>query len=388
MATKDLESSDIKKQMEIEDITRCCICTDVYTDPKALPCIHTFCRKCLQETGLKANKGPGDEMPCPICRQHFKIPPEGLGGLPKNFFIERLIQVANISDSSAVTKSLCTLCLEESKEQEGTVSSTADAYCVDCKHKLCDECCKEHRKFKLTKNHKLILIDEYESGQTALADLAPVVCSVHEQRDLDVYCSDCKTVACAMCFVEKHNSHKGVDVNKCVNDFRKQIQSNTDALIECISQAQVKKVELMKAKEEMLKLAESMECDIGKRNDEIKRSADKHANCLLQSICSETQNRLKEIQIAADDIDIYVSNLESYNSYCQEIIVKGSASDICGAQSDLSVRAIELQQQFQPIIQRVIQEFKLNFRPSELEELLDEDRFNLIGEIESEWLPL
>ena len=243
MAAIESSSGGINRE-ELDDMTTCCICTEVYTDPKALPCIHTFCMKCLQETGLKTNKGPGDEMPCPICRRLFKIPSEGFRGLPKNFFIERLIQVSKVSDPSAVTKALCSVCLEESKEQEGKEIPTADTYCVECKHKLCEECCSEHRKFKLTKNHKLMPIDEYESGQNVVADLAPMVCEVHEQKVLDVYCADCKTVVCAICFIEDHNNHKGGHVSKCVDGFRKQIQNSTEAMNGCIAQAQMKKAEL------------------------------------------------------------------------------------------------------------------------------------------------
>src|SRR6218665_3646129 len=154
MASRDLSSAAIKKQ-ELDDMTTCCICTDVYTDPRALPCIHTFCMKCLQNSGLKTNKRPGDEMPCPICRRLFKIPPEGFSGLPKHFFIERLLQVSKVTDTSKETKSVCRLCMEECNEQEGRVTPTATTYCVECKYKLCEECCSEHRKFKATKHHKL-----------------------------------------------------------------------------------------------------------------------------------------------------------------------------------------------------------------------------------------
>src|SRR5688572_31680496 len=116
MAAKESDSGATKKQ-ELDNMTTCCICTEVYTDPKALPCIHTFCMKCLQENGLKTNKGPGDEMPCPICRRMFQIPPEGFRGLPKNFFIEKLIQASNISHHSATSRVVCDACLDENKEE-------------------------------------------------------------------------------------------------------------------------------------------------------------------------------------------------------------------------------------------------------------------------------
>src|SRR5688572_29887373 len=138
MAAKDLDSDDIKKQ-GLDDMTTCCICTEVYTDPKALPCIHTFCMKCIQETGLKTNKGPGDEMPCPICRRMFKIPPQGFFGLPKNFFMTKLIQMVNASAESAssIGLVLCDACAEENIVETGKQTPAADTYCVDCNQKFC-----------------------------------------------------------------------------------------------------------------------------------------------------------------------------------------------------------------------------------------------------------
>src|ERR1043165_3030109 len=128
MATNDLDSGDINKQDDVDDMTTCCICTEVYTDPKALPCIHTFCMKCIQENGLKNNKGPGDEMPCPICRRLFKIPSEGFCELPNNFFIQNLIQVTNVSDQPAASRAVCDACLDENKEDADKEIPEANAY--------------------------------------------------------------------------------------------------------------------------------------------------------------------------------------------------------------------------------------------------------------------
>src|SRR6218665_401827 len=163
MAAEDSIISEVKK-LALGETTRCCICTDVYTHPKLLPCSHTFCMKCIEETGLKTNKRPEDEMPCPLCRRKFKIPLEGFNGLPNNYFIEKLIQVENILDQPVSSKDVCDACLEEDEEKTCEQITTAAAYCVECKQKLCEECCRHHRKVKLTKNHKLVLIEELQKN--------------------------------------------------------------------------------------------------------------------------------------------------------------------------------------------------------------------------------
>jgi len=81
-------------------MTECSICREVFTDPRGLPCYHTFCLKCLLNCGK--DKQPGDRMACPLCRKEFTIPGDGLSGLQKNFYIEKLLHVRKISAARPV----------------------------------------------------------------------------------------------------------------------------------------------------------------------------------------------------------------------------------------------------------------------------------------------
>ena len=80
---------------ELADMTECSICTEVFTDPRVLPCIHTFCLQCLLNYGK--NKQPWGRMACPLCRKEFTIPDDGLAGTQKNFFMEQLLHVRKLS---------------------------------------------------------------------------------------------------------------------------------------------------------------------------------------------------------------------------------------------------------------------------------------------------
>jgi len=75
----------------LDDMTECSICTEVFTDPRILPCIHTFCLKCLLNYGKDGQ--PGDRLPCPMCREEFTIPADGLSGMKKNFEKGKLITI-------------------------------------------------------------------------------------------------------------------------------------------------------------------------------------------------------------------------------------------------------------------------------------------------------
>jgi len=77
--------------MQLDDITECTICTEVYTDPRVLPCGHTFCLKCL--VAWSKDRQPGDQLSCPLCRKLFCLPGSGVDGLPKNYFVVNFLQI-------------------------------------------------------------------------------------------------------------------------------------------------------------------------------------------------------------------------------------------------------------------------------------------------------
>lgn len=73
----------------LEDMTHCAICTDRFVDPRGLPCMHTFCLRCLQQ--YTKEKVCGSSLICPICRKDFLIPVGGVEAIPKNFIMGQLL---------------------------------------------------------------------------------------------------------------------------------------------------------------------------------------------------------------------------------------------------------------------------------------------------------
>jgi len=63
------------------ELKTCPICQEEIRDPRVLPCIHSFCLECLERYCRNENKLPGDDVPCPVCRQEFQIPKNGVAGL-------------------------------------------------------------------------------------------------------------------------------------------------------------------------------------------------------------------------------------------------------------------------------------------------------------------
>ncbi|XP_041378781.1 E3 ubiquitin-protein ligase RNF135-like [Gigantopelta aegis] len=50
------------------DEVSCSLCIEVFSDPRTIPCVHTFCRACLQNL-FNSNKNPHSIYRCPVCRK-------------------------------------------------------------------------------------------------------------------------------------------------------------------------------------------------------------------------------------------------------------------------------------------------------------------------------
>uniref|UniRef100_A0A3Q3BDL3 Tripartite motif containing 59 n=1 Tax=Kryptolebias marmoratus TaxID=37003 RepID=A0A3Q3BDL3_KRYMA len=78
-----------------EDLT-CSVCYSLFSDPRVLPCSHTFCRTCLDNL-LQASTNHSIWRPlrlpikCPNCRGVVELPPAGVDALPANVSLRAIV---------------------------------------------------------------------------------------------------------------------------------------------------------------------------------------------------------------------------------------------------------------------------------------------------------
>ena len=126
----------------MKELTECCICTEVFTDPRVLPCQHTFCLQCLVNCGR--DRRPGNRMPCPLCRTEFTIPADGLSGTQQNYDIEKLLSARKLSAGEDAGQRegglvLCDVCSSEAASS----APPATKHCLECQQNYCDQCSYE-----------------------------------------------------------------------------------------------------------------------------------------------------------------------------------------------------------------------------------------------------
>jgi len=119
---------------------RCPICQEDKGDLRLLPCIHSFCLECLQRYCRDAVYG--DDMPCPLCKNEFEIPKDGVAGLPIRTHAQEPFRVYNVD-----IKRYCEIHDDERIKM----------YCFPCNRNVCAMCCHEdHKTHKFERIEKVV----------------------------------------------------------------------------------------------------------------------------------------------------------------------------------------------------------------------------------------
>ena len=165
-----------------DDFLYCSVCMEEYEDPRALPCLHTFCYKCLVQLSMKGDVSEAPEkqlasyigtllnildkqstLKCPICSEDHPISKDkGVAGFRKDFRISQLIQQQRSKNNVEVQKS----------------NETPDTDAEKCPD--------------------------------------------HPDEKLLYHCENpgCKSDICQMCWADKHNKHSVILLSKKIKDSK------------------------------------------------------------------------------------------------------------------------------------------------------------------------
>ena len=188
-----------KSLEELEGEITCPICQEHYTEPKVLPCLHYYCKKCILKLALRTQSGK--PFHCPECRCEATLPEGGVDNLRTAFFANRLIsKVTTLQRAHGKVEVKCEYC---------TASSNADAFCRQCSCFICDECVLLHSKVRSLLSHKIASLEDLKHGHAkpiAVKEPPTSKCEVHEETFI-IYCYDCSCLICQHCTLKDHKDH-------------------------------------------------------------------------------------------------------------------------------------------------------------------------------------
>ena len=158
-----------RKDDFVEEFLTCAICAEPYDDDehkaKFLPCLHTYCKTCLQQYA-----GKRQQFNCPSCRNETKVPGETTESLPGNFIVESLMSYQDVFNALAS----CGKCNDG---ESGAVS-----FCHRCGCFLCQNCFENHHKMHSVDDHELSTMQELKETKSNQLTHEETKCKKHPDQ--------------------------------------------------------------------------------------------------------------------------------------------------------------------------------------------------------------
>ena len=322
----------------------CSVCSGIFTDPKHLSCLHSFCLKCLQQ--WYETCGGGEAIKCPKCQTFSRVPASGdLKDLPTSFYLNGLIDVLVIKECKK-TQVKCGNCDKKRSEV---------SYCFQCCIFYCDQCVAAHNILRRNREHRVLAIKDFQDKDYEDVLKRPVFCSRqdHQEEELKYYCKECETTLCQTCFALDHGGH----ALKLITE-----EAETQKL-------EIKSVIEMQRKHLEAKMKEGTQLDetyaqMIQQNEIVKREAQRFADSLIKTIQAklqviintvenQTKKSLESLTAKRNEIQRQINVTESSLEEADKLLKRSTKAEI-----------VHLKKSLQTIFQKVDQTEAIVHDPS------------------------
>ena len=302
--------TSLKKEAE------CPLCLETVKDPKTLPCLHSFCLRCIDKHAGYAKRKLETTIKCPVCQACFQIPDgDTFSNLPTSFHLNRLVDLLALRDGSEETQR-CSSCEE---------NNTATCYCFVCQNFLCKDCFDAHQRLKATRGHRNVLIENLQAQDVEELMHRPAMCAkkYHENEPLDYYCQDCSVCICHKCSIVCHNRHTLVDLQEAAEEQKMQMTqvfSRVREKLVTVESKILEQTELMKKSEDEICAAERK---VTKTVQEIIRIAKEHETSVKTKLAEMKVAQQRNCAARIGNVQLLATQLKS-SVECGEGIVQRS----------------------------------------------------------------
>ena len=261
---------------------------------------------------------------CPTCRRATLLPPATtVADLQSAFYIHHLFEIQDAFEKvKEPQKVQCGMCLKDVR--------TATSYCQDCGNFICAACVDMHTQWAMFAKHEVVGLDKFEKKVKQLDALKKVTlyCSLHQGKELELYCESCEELICHNCTVKKHKDHQ----YDLVSDIFEEQKAKITALLEPV-EMQLEKLkravrEIITKSKAVNTNREEVEAEINKKTQQLHDAIELGKAELLRELDEETQKMLKELATQKDELETVETQLTSCVAFVKESVRRGSEGEI------------------------------------------------------------
>ena len=301
----------------------CQLCSNIFTDPRLLPCMHSFCFKCIKD----------ETKSCPTCKKPFEVPEQGLQDLPRDLRKQYEVEVAEyavkIEGSSEVA---CDRCMDSSENK-------AAVFCGQCCKFLCSKCKEDHLGHREKYKHKLISLGSKQEDFTSLFDSIPhkaTNCEIHNDEVLKFFCETCNKLVCRDCLILQHHGHKYDRVEQLAEKGKKKLkylvseaEAASDKLQSSISKANEMTKQIARKKETVDELIHSV-------SQKISEAVEARKNALLAENKKISLRKAMALQSQEESMTNLKQSITDMNSKTKKALDLYYPVELLSAQSAIT----------------------------------------------------
>ena len=335
MKNLSMEDED-KLSNKYGDLFKCNICLDGYQSPRVLPCLHSFCERCLEnhiKVNVKVIIARYRVFACPTCREEISLPGEGVAGFRRDFRVEQLHDYLSQTDSSNTSSEresdLVTSCQFCEKELAG---SEVLMFCRNCDKSICSSCSVRHKSKSIFSDH--IINDINTSGRRLSAD----TCAIHPGENMGYICQDCNIPICSICAMTNHDDHVTQDVQLGLKDAIDSLKFQFKCMGARLCQLKAKMEDINLIDKAVHENLVSQTTAIKKQVKEVMEHAHKSGEDLTQEVTNKCQDHLERVDLRQTDIELSVARMNSLSDLALDLIGRPSGVGLLRSYSDLTSR--------------------------------------------------
>ena len=325
----------------------CSVCSDLFTDPKHLSCLHSFCLKCLR--GWYETCEGGDAIRCPKCQTFSQVPASGdLKDLPTSFYLNGLIDVLAIKECSK-TQVKCGNC-----DQKTSVAT----YCFQCCIFYCEECLIGHNIMRDKKEHRILAVKEFQDKDYEDILRRPVFCSRqgHQKKKLKLFCKECETVVCQTCVMLDHNGHKLTLIEEEAENQRLEIKTVIETRRHNLDETMNVVAQLDEDYAKVIHQGETLKGNVHQFADGLIKIIQAKTQNIIDEVENQTKKSIESLTAKRGEIQRRINVIESSLEEADKLLKRSTSAEV-----------VQLKKTLQTIFQGVDQTEPIVHDPSSLE---------------------
>ena len=371
------------------DILKCLLCKKIYQSPRLLPCLHSYCQRCIQnliqfenqsskitdqskcnnksknsnkaysmqtdgsedgDTNQKTDNNESTENEikienqhsatfsflCPACKSAIEVTRNGVTEVfPINTFLQDLCEMYDYKHEKERS---CEYCRFDGKKVFAT------SLCLDCQDNMCEECANSHRRTKVTRSHKVIPYVQVQLGRydTDIREYQNQKCKKHDNTVYTMFCDRCEVMMCSECKVETHENHKWTTLEKAVSKYQTQIRNLLKGIQRQIPSIHNYVKFLSNYDNSVVSTQEKLIANMEKQTEMLHAMIEEQKVVYIEEINKAVDLERCEIEVKSKNLKTAAVSLELNARYLSSLLNLGKSDEILSLHSKITHRLTQL----------------------------------------------